>query len=156
MENHELSRQLQRLDNLFTRTNDAVGDDIEIRSHWAKYLCVLCAGFIENALSEVFGDFVKRAASEPVAKYAIQSLSRVQNPKTAKFIETAEAFKADWAADLGKFVAEDGRKDAIDSIMANRHLIAHGKDSGISIVRIKEWHKKSVDVLEYLETRCKT
>lgn len=156
MKNRELSRQLQRLETLFKRTNDAAGDDIEIRSHWAKYLCVLSAGFIENALGEIYSDFVKRAASEPVAHYSIQTLLRIQNPKTTKFIETAGAFKKDWADGLETFVTEDGRKDAIDSIMANRHLIAHGKDSGISITRIREWLDKSIDVLEYLEAQCET
>jgi hypothetical protein len=156
MMNRELSRQQQRLDSLFKRIKDATGDDVEMQSHWAKYLCVLCAGFIENAIKEIYGDFVKGAASTPVANYSIKTLSRIQNPQTTKFIETARAFKSNWADELEAFVAEDGRKDATDSIMSNRHNIAHGKDSGVSIVRMKEWYKKSVEVLEYLETQCRT
>ena len=33
------------------------------------------------------------------------------------------------ADDLEKFVEVNGRKDAVDTIMANRHLIVHGKNS---------------------------
>ena len=49
---------------------------------------------------------------------------------------------------------DNGRKDAIDSIMSNRHLIAHGKDSTISLVRVSEYLKKSVEVVEFLEHQC--
>ena len=59
MENQELSRQLQRLNYLFKQTNAATRDDFELRAHWAKYLCVLSAGFLENAISLIYGDFVQ-------------------------------------------------------------------------------------------------
>ena len=49
---------------------------------------------------------------------------------------------------------EEGRKDAIDSIMANRHLIAHGKNSGISLVRVKDYLEKSIEVIEFIENQC--
>lgn len=151
MQNRELSRQLQRLRSLFQRTAVASGQDIEMQSHWAKYLCVLSAGFLENALVELFSDFASGAASPPVAQYARKSLSKTQNPKTQKFVETASAFKATWGENLNGYVELEGRKDAIDSIMNNRHLIAHGRDSGISLVRLKEWFDKSIDVIEFLE-----
>lgn len=151
MQNQELVRQQQRLENLFKRTRQATGEDIEMQSHWAKYLCVLCAGFIENAYSEIYCDFVKRAASEPVAKYATSQISRTQNPKIDKFVEISRAFNVGWAEELEEYIAEEGRKEAINSIMSNRHLIAHGQHSGISIVRLRDWYRKSLDVLEHIE-----
>lgn len=144
-------RQQQRLDALFKRTRDATSDDVEMQAHWAKYLCILCAGFIENAYSEIYGKFIDGAASAPVAAYAKRQISKTQNPNITKFIETASAFKESWAHELEKYVDEDGRKDAINSIMSNRHLIAHGKDSGISLIRLREWYRKSLEVLEYVE-----
>jgi hypothetical protein len=46
---------------------------------------------------------------------------------------------------------DDGRrKNAIDSIMANRHLIAHGRQAAISVVRVREYLKSSVEVVEFL------
>ena len=92
----------------------------------------------------------------PVANYTSSVLSRIQNPKPSKFIETAHAFKPKWGNDLKAFVDLDGRKEAIDSIMSNRHRIAHGKDSGITIVRVNEYLSYSVEVLEYIENQCLT
>lgn len=155
MRNPELIRQLQRLKGLIGRTTAASAGDLEIQAHWAKYLCVLAAGFLENAISEIYADFVRNSASEPVANYTCRVLVQIQNPKTSKFIETARLFKESWAEALEIFVAQDGRSDAINSIMSNRHLIAHGKDSGITIVRLREWLEKSVEVIDFIESQCR-
>ncbi|MBF8294531.1 MAG: hypothetical protein HW389_1076 [Bacteroidetes bacterium] len=60
-----------------------------------------------------------------------------------------------WGEELLKFVSVDGRKEALDTIIANRNRIAHGEDSGITIVRIKEYLEKSIEVLEFVENQCK-
>jgi hypothetical protein len=156
MRNRELARQLQRLNNLFQQTDTASGSNIEFQSHWAKYLCVLSAGFIENSISEIYSDFVKRTTPEPVANYANTGLARIQNPKTSKFIETARAFKVDWANELEDFVMDNGeeRKTAIDSIMSNRHRIAHGKNSGVTVIQIRQWLDRAIEVIELIENQC--
>jgi hypothetical protein len=154
MHNQELMRQLQILQSLFNRTGLATGGDIEMQAHWAKYLCILSAGFLENALSEIYGNFVKNAASDPVANYAFSTLTKILNPKCSKFIEIASAFKAQWGEELELYVSDEGRKEALDSIMSNRHLIAHGKNSGITVARLREYLDKSVQVIEYIEEQC--
>jgi hypothetical protein len=155
MHNAELSRQLQRINHLIDRTEAASRGEIEIQSHWAKYLCILCAGLIENALAELYSDFARRTASEPVARYAGRSLARIQNPNAQRFIETAFGFKDQWGTELEAFLESDGRKDAINSIMSNRHLIAHGGDSGITIARLRPWLEKSIEVIEFIEAQCR-
>lgn len=155
MRNRELGRQLQSIESLFKRVNSACGDDIEMMSHWARYLCVLCAGFLENALAIVYSDFCKQAASEYVAAFAIHGLGQISNPKTSRFLEVAGRFRANWKEELEQFVNQDGRKEAIDSIMTNRHLIAHGQRSDITLARVTDYFAKSVRVIEYIEGQCK-
>ena len=123
-------------------------------AHWAKYICVLSAGFLENALQEVYSVFVKSASSEPVQNYAISRLSKIKNPKTGRFIEVAQSFKKAWGAELEAFVNEDGRREAIDSIIQNRHQIAHGQNSGVTVARVREYLDKSVRVIEFIEKQC--
>jgi len=125
-----------------------------MRSHWAKYLCILSAGFLENAIEEVYGDFVRGAASKPVADYATSVLSKIQNPNIPRFIGTARSFRQDWATALDTYVDEEGRREAINSIMKNRHEIAHGKYSGITIAQIKDYLDKAVEVVEFIENQC--
>lgn len=153
MKNSELSRQVQRIENLFRRTSQAANNDIEIQSHWAKYLCILCAGFLENAITEVYSGYVRGKAAPPVANYAISSLERIQNPKTQKFLDVAASFNRAWETELREFVMLENRNDAVDSIMNNRHQIAHGKHSGITIAQLKSWFEKALEIVEFIETQ---
>lgn len=151
-----LHQQFQSLVSLFQRTQTASGGDLEIQSHWAKYLCVLCAGFLENALREVYKKFVNDTSPAPVARFATVILEKIQNPKSNRFIEVASSFKEAWGADLTAYLEKDNRKEAIDSIMANRHQIAHGRPSGVTVAQIQTWLNKSKDVVEFMERQCKT
>jgi len=150
----EIDRQLHAIQSLLRRTRTASGDDIELMSHWARYLCVLCAGFLENALAAVYSDFCRRKSSDPVANFAVSTLEKIANPKTHKFLEIAGRFKTAWREELADFVNEDGRRDAIDSIMNNRHLIAHGGRSDITMARVTDYFIKSIRVVEFIERQC--
>lgn len=155
MRNRELSRQLDSLKYLVDRTSIATWDDIELQGHWGKYLCVLSAGFIENAMSEIYGAFMENAASRPVVNFASSFLNQIKNPKTARFVEVSRLFNQHWAEELEQFLTEDERRrNAIDSIMANRHLIAHGRNTSISVYRVREYLETSIKVLEFIESQC--
>jgi len=129
-------------------------DQLELQAHWARYLCVLAAGFLENALAEIYSTYAKSCASPSVSNFVESVLAKIQNPKANKFVDTARAFDPRWVDNLTTFLLNEGRKDAIDAVMSNRHLIAHGKDSGISLARVKDYVKKSIEVIEFIEVQC--
>ena len=156
LKNNELRRQAGVINALLTRAPAATGGDIELQAHWARYLCVLAAGFLENALFEIYAAVIRAGANPAVASFAASRLEKISNPKSSRFIETARPFKPTWADDLELFLGDDGRKDAIDSIMANRHLIAHGEHSGITIARLRQFFERSVAVVEFLEKQSGT
>jgi len=54
MKSASLARQLQRLNWLIDTTRRASGDQLELHAHWGRYLCVLVAGFLENAIGEIY------------------------------------------------------------------------------------------------------
>lgn len=154
MQNRELTKQLQAINNLIKRTNEACGGNLELQAEWAKYICVLSAGFLENAIKEIFLDFANRKVSQPLANYVYSTLSPIRSPKSFRFLEVAGAFNSAWKSELESDSAEG--LEAIDSIMVNRHLIAHGKgrDSNVSLVAVKEYLAKSIAVLELIEEQC--
>jgi hypothetical protein len=154
MISEELSRQLQKINWLIQQTSNASAREFELQSHWGRYLCILVAGFLENAIGEVYSEFTQRAASKPVANYASAILVTIQNPKAQRFLETARAFKQEWAEELEAFISDEGRKDAIDGIMSNRHLIAHGRDAGITVARVRDYLEKCIEVIEFIERQC--
>ena len=154
MKNGEISRQIQSLRALMKKAV-ASTTDVELLSHWARYFCVRAAGVLENGVVEIYSEFVVRTTSRQAANYATSRLRTIQNPNAEKIAVLIRSFDPHWASALEKFLDDDGRKDAIDAIMATRHQIAHGKDVGITIVRINEYLKKAVEVLEFIELQVR-
>jgi len=151
MKNADIARQIATVRLLIQKTSEAADGELELQAHWAKYLCVLVSGVLENALVELYREFSTRAASEPVANYASSRLEKIQNPNASRFLQTARSFKISWGNELEAFLESDGRKDAIDSVMNNRHQIAHGKSSGITIARVRSYLDKAEEVLNFIE-----
>lgn len=149
-----LSSQYQRLRWLLGEAGAFGANQIELRAHWARYLCVLSAGFIENALKEIYSKYARSCSNPAVADYVESTLGKIQNPKAGRFVETAMTFDKSWGEKLSAFLETDGRRDAIDAIMSNRHLIAHGKDSAITLARLEDYLAKSVQVIEFIEDQC--
>lgn len=154
MKSRTLVSQKQRLDWLINEAGNFRGEQLELQAHWARYLCVLAAGFLENALPDIYIRYVRASGNAKVSNYVGAMLERIQNPKSNKFLYTARLFDRSWEAELAKFLDADGRKDAIDAIMSNRNLVAHGKDSGITLARVEEYLKKSIEVIEFVEAQC--
>lgn len=143
----------QQLDALFSKVEAATGDDLELQSHWAKYLCVLISGFIETAVREILKEYAKNKSSSNVSNFVANRLNGFQNPNMQKILEIVGAFSPEWQAML-ETETEGQPKHAIDSIVANRHRISHGQPSAISLAQIKEYYKGALQVIEHLEKIC--
>jgi hypothetical protein len=155
MKHPELVRQHAVLRSLIKRAgHDPSTRDLEMLAHWGRYLCVLTAGFVENTVRFIYGAHVVKTSSPQTARYAVRKIEEIQNPKASRLIEIARAFDKTWGANLEMFLEENFRKDAINTIMANRHLIAHGKDSDITIARVAQYLSRIVEVVDYLEQQC--
>jgi hypothetical protein len=154
MKNNEISSQIQRLEALMKKAAKST-DDVELLAHWARYFCVIVAGIIENGVKEIYSEYVTRTSTARVAGYARTRLSTIQNPNSEKLVQITRSFDVPWATALEKFIDDNGRKDAVDSIMNLRHQIAHGRNAGVSYVRVVEYLQRVVEVLEFVETQVR-
>ena len=151
MKNREVIRYQQRLDNLFEKVKDI--SDLELKSHWARYLCVLVSGYLETSVRAIYSEYSSKKASKNVANYVNSSLKRFQSPKMGNILQLTEAFSRQWAEELEN--ATDGKlKESVDSIVTLRHNIAHGRDSGVSYARIREYYQSAIKVIELIEKQC--
>ena len=155
MRNRDLNRELNRLTALIGRTSLAT-EDIELQGHWGRYLCVVAAGFVENGLQTIYSEYAVNSASDPVARYVISRLETIYNPNAQRFIDVAGSFNSAWREELEEYLqGDDGsRKEALDSIMNNRNQIAHGKNVGITVHRVRDYIERCVEVLEFIEDQC--
>jgi hypothetical protein len=152
MKNIEIVRYKQRLDNLFNKIS-AFSEDQELQSHWARYLCILVSGFLENSVREIYSEYVKNNAAPYIANFVEGRLDDFQNAKREKILQLTKLFSPEWESNL-RNSTEGELKAAVDSIIINRHKIAHGEDVGISYVRIKDYYQNAVKVVELLEKQC--
>ncbi len=152
MNNLEAVRYKQRLDNSFKQIS-AFSGNIELQSQWARYLCVLVSGFLETAIRAIYGEFATKTASPYVANYVKYELHNFQNPKMGKILELTRAFNPLWADEL-KTATEGELSEQVDSIVANRNLIAHGRDVGITYPRIKKYYESAIKVVGLIEEKC--
>jgi hypothetical protein len=112
--------------------------ELETASFLAKHACVMCSGFLENGVTITLEEYSKKSCNTRTAKYIAKRLYYFQNPKSESIIELLSEFDASWASKFKDLLVVDGRKEAIDSVMATRHQIAHGGDAGIGLVTIKD------------------
>lgn len=144
----EVGRQKQRLDNLFERIATFSGDP-ELQSHWSRYLCVLVSGYLETSVRAIYREYVQKRADPSVLNFVDSQLNEFRNPNMRKILELAHLFNPQWESQIK--VATDGQlKEAVDSIVANRHKIAHGDDVGITYTRIRDYYLNAVKVVDLL------
>ena len=154
IKNAELARQIQYIKRLSKSTTESTNSNFELQGHWGKYLCILAAGFLENAISEIYINLARKSSSPQIYSFTSKMLQKINNPKSTKFVETAYAFKKEWGEELERYFNDNPQnKSAIDSIMANRHLIAHGKTATVSVVQLNEYLDSSIKVLEFIENQ---
>ena len=146
---HQLST---KLDNVFKMT-DAVVDD-EIKGHLSRYLCILTSGYLEEALKLLLRDYVYQRASRNIHDYISSQLHDVTNLKHEKIASILGQFNGDWRDEFIKKISPE-EKDALDSIYSNRNQIAHGQNTGISYVNMKDWYKQVQIVVSKLKVIIK-
>jgi len=149
--NSELNIQLNRINQLIVKAKELEPDD-ELRSHLTKYICVLCSGFIENSVYHAFSDIAENNCEQSVVlTYAKSQLYKIQNANSEKIRALAKSFNPDWHDPLRDYLQEENRGAAINYILKDRHNIAHGRDSDITIVKLENYLNKTVEVIKYIE-----
>lgn len=144
-----IQKYQSRLDALYKKA-DALVSDPELLSEWAKYLCVLTCGFIEQCVKVILGNYVAKHAQPEVLRFAQRYLENFRNPKMESICLLAGRFSAEWESELRQ--ATDGElKDAVDSIVSNRHIIAHGKDVGLTLHSMRSYYSRALTVVKLLE-----
>jgi hypothetical protein len=150
MRNIEIVRYKQKLDNLF-KVYDQLpeGNDL-IKSHWSRYLCILTSGFIEHSVRHLLISYIEKTSAKRTASYAIKNISQFQNAKMTKINDILKLFSSEWEDQI-KDKTQGQLQEHVDSIVNNRHNIAHGKDVGITYTVISNYYKSAVAVIQIIE-----
>jgi len=147
-----LHRERDRIKRVLSLGKGIPLDDSERVGHWGRYACIACAGYVEVALRLVIQAYVHKKATSQIHAYVVRDLESVQNPKAEKFVAILRCFSDSWATDMESFFTSNQQvKDAIDSLMANRHLIAHGRPCSISLARVSEYLEQAEKAITFVD-----
>jgi hypothetical protein len=149
----EVRRLKQQLDATFARAA-GLGDSIELRSDFARYLCVLVSGFLEQAVVELILEHARKRAGPSVQEYVESQMRRFINAKAQKLIELLGSFDLDWGKDMTAFFATEGTKEAVDSVVDLKNTIAHGRSVGVTIARVTAYYEQVQKVVLKIADLC--
>ncbi len=144
----------QRLDHLFAKIS--LTSNPADQSEWSKYLCVLVSGFIEESLRVLLEEYTNKHSAPNIQNFVKKQIDSITNCKTTRILEVLGKFNQKWAEEFTIKIQErsdktDEIKNSIDSVITNRHTIAHGGNVGITYARIQTYYnniKKAVEILE--------
>ncbi len=149
----EVDRQRQQLDATFKRAV-GVGTDPELLSDYARYLCVLVSGFLEQAVVELLVEYVRRHSDSRVQEHVERRLRRkLTNLKKQGLIDVLGSFDPDWRRDLDAFLVDE-YKDAVDGVVDLRNHIAHGRSVGITMATVRDYYLRIKDVVDRIAQLC--
>lgn len=145
----EVGRLRRQLDEVFSRINSIDESQLELRSDLARYLCVLVSGYIEKSIRELAHHLSRRTASPSVASYVGTQLGFFQNAKSESILKLVGSFDPTWRQQLELNFSDE--LQAVNSVVGNRHQIAHGGTASVSYAWIKEYYDRVQVLVEELE-----
>ena len=135
----EVARRRQQLDATFDRAR-GLDADPELLSDFARYLCVLVSGFVEQATIELLIEYVRIRSDPRIQSYVECRVRRLSNLNTPKLINVLCSFDQEWRSKLEMFIVNE-YKDALDGLVDLRNTVAHGGYAGgVTLSRIDGYY----------------
>jgi hypothetical protein len=138
-----------RLDSIFEASRSIT--DEEIKSHYSRYLCILTSGYLEESIKIIITGYVKDRTHPTISNYVNSSTSKLTNLNAEQIGKLLNSFNPEWKEKFENMLTDE-EKDSVDSVVANRHLIAHGKNVGVSFVRVKNWYENIKKIVQKVLT----
>ncbi len=109
-------------------------------SYLAQLVAVWVSGYLESACREAALNYTRNRASKNVVGYVGKVLKRFRNPNMNKILELIGDFDRDARDELKKF--SQGRiESSVNSIVSQRHNIAHGRATQLTISQVRIYYK---------------
>src|SRR2546430_12150888 len=124
-----------------------------MQSHWSRYLCVLVSGFLENSVELCLAEYTRRGTNPVISNFVSSRLRGFQNPKMSAIAEIFGAFNPDWRTQI-EAATQGQLSDSVNSIVGNRHKIAHGESVSLSLGSITAYYQDAVQVVDLLQRTC--
>lgn len=143
----------QRLKGAFERADQLPVDSLELRSDFARYLCVLLSGYVELALAALTVEHARKNGGPSLVRFVDVKTRRFANANAQRITELLGSFSTDWRTTLESFVVDE-RKAALDSLVSLRNRIAHGQSVDLTLSRVRDYFTEIQRVVEMVADLC--
>lgn len=149
--------KIERINFLFTyfEGHEFDGDE-QLKSHIAKYLTVLISGMYEDMIKKIINQLISNEMfSENTPQFLKNFISdkvdkSFRNPDQSNTKGFLKSFNKEWIKTLNQIIDIECW-DALDSIVRQKNLIAHGNDSTITFDDIKKYYGNSIEIIKELD-----
>lgn len=146
---------IKRIDRLIEQYAD-LPEEGDIRSHWARYVCVLISGLLETAVEEMCSDYAGARGHQSLAHFVGKSVSWNNQASVEVICKTLGRFRGEWHA-WAYDVMTDAERSAINSVVHLRHGIAHGRNNSVQwVLLVSEYYPNVKNALQKLAAGLET
>jgi hypothetical protein len=147
-----VTRRKAELQDLLSNPRTVTGNE-ESEAHWAAYLCVLMAGYLETAVRGYLLAHSAERAEVTVQAFVSNRLGLFRNMSRDQLLGLVKMFSLEWGEEFRVFIAGE-REDAVRSVVTNRHEIAHGQPSTVTLLQLRQWFGPLTEVIDALGDLC--
>jgi hypothetical protein len=148
-----IDRHRKRLSYLLKNVPVDPSGSLEVQAHWARYTCIVMSGYIEDCVKELLSAYTNERSAGSVFNYVSAQLKFFRTADVDNISELVAKFDKNWSLSFASFLTPE-RKDAVNSVVGNRHRIAHGLDVSVTISQLSQWYPKINDVIDHLTELC--
>lgn len=139
------------LDNLKEQISDV--DDDEVKSSLVNLFCVRTAGLLEVFVKTRISEYSKNKVPKEISRFLSAKFKDITNLKSSKLKEILTSFSIEWGKNFDDYLAEhEQQKSSLDSIIAQRHSIAHGQQSSLSPSSMSQYYDDVKELVKYLDS----
>lgn len=110
----------------------------ENRAWLAQIMTVWASGYLESTCRNELSSYASRKGGHPhVVNFVVKYIDNFRNPKMGKILALIRRFDGGLATQLEANVDAHIR-ESVNSIVGIRNLVAHGRQSTVTIARISE------------------
>jgi hypothetical protein len=152
--NIKTQQYIRELDSLKTKTENE--NDEEVKNYLVKLLCVRTAGLLEVFLKTRISEYSKGKVPPEINRFLTSKFKDITNLKSSKFEDVLNSFSVDWRDKFRDYLdVHEQEKLSLDSVIAQRHSIAHGQPSNIGFASMVQYYDDVKSIVEYLDTIIK-
>lgn len=146
----ELHRR--RIEATFKRASAiAVGaEGDEMKSDYAKYLCILVSGWIEKAVGSMILAYASDKSPQPLQSHLESSMKRLTNVSAEKLLVTMGSLDKQWRDRLESLLTDEQAK-ALNSVVGLRNDIAHGGGGSLSLNGVDKYWRAAQEAIAHFE-----